>query len=221
MRKYLKRKNKAVAFIAIALMICTLCALPVSAKDVWKKIGTNTEGYYEPLKEDVKYRIVIDYEGCAGTYKSFEILMHTDDDDVRSYSTIHEDKIGADNKLVIEGTKNELVTQIVEKIPNIYNADFLFEYPFKFNAYPTEERFALYEIAESEKSSNLITEMFSSFRAVIVGLTNGIKGMFNNILWIDGTAQSGLSHFAKFGFVMAGLSLALGLGYVIISKIGR
>ena len=33
MRKYLKRKNKAVAFIAIALIVCSLCVLPCSAYD--------------------------------------------------------------------------------------------------------------------------------------------------------------------------------------------
>ena len=74
-------------------------------------------------------------------------------------------------------------------------------------------------IVTPDKPSTLVGEMFKSFGGVIKGLTNGIKGMFNAILWNDGAAASGLSHFAKFGFVMGGLSLALGLGYVIINKI--
>ena len=61
--------------------------------------------------------------------------------------------------------------------------------------------------------------MPTGFGNTIKGITNGIKSMFNNILYVDGTASSGLSAFAKFGFVMSGLTMALGLGYVIINKI--
>lgn len=73
--------------------------------------------------------------------------------------------------------------------------------------------------AVPEGIGSLITDMFSGFGDTIDGLASGIKGMFNNIIWQDGTSDSGLSHFAIFGFVMMGLSLALGLGYVIIRKI--
>ena len=66
----------------------------------------------------------------------------------------------------------------------------------------------------------LITEMFSTFSTPISGLSKGVKDMFVNFLYEDPTAEVlVLSDFAKFGFVMAGLSLALGLGYFIIRKI--
>ena len=66
----------------------------------------------------------------------------------------------------------------------------------------------------------LITEMFSTFSTTISGLAGGVKDMFMNLLYVDPAAETlVLSDFAKFGFVMAGLSLALGLGYFIIRKI--
>ncbi len=78
----------------------------------------------------------------------------------------------------------------------------------------------LYKIIDTPDSiGDLASEMFGSFGNTVGGFTNGIKGMFNSLLWKDGTSDSGLSHFARFGFVMAGLSLALGLGYFIIRKI--
>ena len=72
---------------------------------------------------------------------------------------------------------------------------------------------------ESDEMGSLVGEMFDGMSGTVRGLGNGIKSMFNNILWEDGTAESGLSHFAKFGFILAGLSMACGLGYVIIRKI--
>lgn len=70
-----------------------------------------------------------------------------------------------------------------------------------------------------QESDGLIKTMFSGFGETINGLTNGIKSLFVNILYVDGTSASGLSHFAKFGFLMGGLTMALGLGYVIINKL--
>ena len=66
----------------------------------------------------------------------------------------------------------------------------------------------------------LITTMFSGFTNTITGLSTGVKDMFMNLLYEDPTATTlVLSDFAKFGFVMAGLSMALGLGYFVIRKI--
>ena len=66
----------------------------------------------------------------------------------------------------------------------------------------------------------LITTMFSGFSSVITGLSTGVKDMFMNLLYEDPTATTlVLSDFAKFGFLIAGLSMALGLGYFIIRKI--
>lgn len=66
----------------------------------------------------------------------------------------------------------------------------------------------------------LITTMFSGFGETITGLATGVKDMFMNLIYTDPTAEVlVLSDFAKFGFVLAGLSMALGLGYFIIRKI--
>ena len=66
----------------------------------------------------------------------------------------------------------------------------------------------------------IISTMFSGFSDTISGLATGVKDMFMNFLYVDPTAEVlVLSDFAKFGFVMAGLSMALGLGYFIIRKI--
>ncbi len=66
----------------------------------------------------------------------------------------------------------------------------------------------------------LVTQMFSTFNETITGLAGGVKDMFMNMLYVDPKAEVlVLSDFAKFGFVMAGLSMALGLGYFIIRKI--
>ena len=66
----------------------------------------------------------------------------------------------------------------------------------------------------------LITTMFSGFTTTISGLAGGVKDMFMNLIYEDPAATTlVLSDFAKFGFIMAGLSMALGLGYFIIRKI--
>lgn len=66
----------------------------------------------------------------------------------------------------------------------------------------------------------LITTMFSGVSTTVTGLAMGVKDMFMNLLFVDPLAeQLVLSEFAKFGFLMMGVSLALGLGYVIIRKI--
>ena len=83
--------------------------------------------------------------------------------------------------------------------------------------------FTLYEQVEVRPQSalgGLITTMFSAFSETIGGLTDGVKGMFMAILFEDPTSSVlVLSDFAKFGFLMMGLSIALGLGYFIIRKI--
>lgn len=68
--------------------------------------------------------------------------------------------------------------------------------------------------------TELIQTMFSGFTDTISGLATGVKDMFMNILYVDPSASElVLSDFAKFGFLMAGLSMALGLGYFIIRKV--
>ena len=213
MRKYLKRKNKAVAFIAIALMLCTLCALPISASSdsEWVEMEKDNDGFYPALQSiSGTYRVYFSREEY-GSFATFYILK-ADGNTSTLYAAKSFDCVG----------DNTNMRQLMIEADYEYEFDYLFSCKWK----PKEDAVPYMKLyieapKTSDTPSTLIGEMFTSFRAVIDGLTNGIKGMFNNILWIDGTAQSGLSHFAKFGFVMAGLSLALGLGYVIISKIGR
>lgn len=66
----------------------------------------------------------------------------------------------------------------------------------------------------------LITTMFSGVTDTITGLGTAIKDMFMNLLFVDPSASDlVLSEFAKFSFLLMGVSLALGLGYFIINKI--
>jgi len=68
--------------------------------------------------------------------------------------------------------------------------------------------------------AELITTMFSSVTSTVQGLATGIKTMFMNLIYEDPTASTlVLSDFAKFSFLLMGVSLALGLGYFIIRKI--
>ncbi len=68
----------------------------------------------------------------------------------------------------------------------------------------------------------LIRELFSGFTTTIEGLGNGIKTAFMQLLYADPTAESlVLSDVAKFGFVMIGLSMAVGLVYFLFGLIRR
>lgn len=213
MRKYLKRKNKAVAFIAIALMLCTLCALPISASSdsEWVEMEKDNNGFYPALQSiSGTYRLYFSREDKGG-FATF-CYLKADGSTSTGYAGISFDCVGDNTNM-----RQLMIEADCEAEYNV-----LFSHKWK----PKEDAVAYMKLyIEAPKiadtPSTLVGEMFTSFRTVIDGLTDGIKGMFNNILWVDGTASSGLSHFAKFGFAMAGLSLALGLGYVIISKIGR
>ena len=66
----------------------------------------------------------------------------------------------------------------------------------------------------------LINEIFSGFTNAIQGLASGIKDAFLNIIYVDPSASERvLSDFAKFGFVMIGLTLALSIVFGIVRKI--
>lgn len=68
----------------------------------------------------------------------------------------------------------------------------------------------------------LITEIFTGFSEAIKGIAGGIKDAFMNILYVDPSAEAlVISDFAKFGFVMLGLSLAIGLVYGAVRLIRR
>lgn len=68
----------------------------------------------------------------------------------------------------------------------------------------------------------LIKEIFTGFSEAIKGLASGIKDAFMQILYVDPAAETlVVSEFAKFGFVMLGLSLAIGLVWGAVRLIRR
>ena len=214
MRKYLKRKNKAVAFIAIALIVCGLCVLPCSAYEM-TPVLPDDNGRYAPLSELGENTVVelkIDGLEIYGAPNNENWVAWFDD--YYYFGTI-------------EKLRNEKYYDCAEKHNHVTNGCYEWElFPEEMidgDFYVVGLEYGTFElnIVKGGNQSDLVTDMFSSFCSSVDGLTNGIKNMCNNMLWVDGTSQNGLSHFAKFGFVMAGLSLALGLGYVIISKVGR
>lgn len=70
--------------------------------------------------------------------------------------------------------------------------------------------------------SELITTLFSSFTTAITSLGTGIKDAFMNVLYVDPSAsQPVISELAKFGFLTAGLAMAIGLVYGAVRLIKR
>ena len=69
--------------------------------------------------------------------------------------------------------------------------------------------------------SDLITTLFSSFTDAIKAMGNGIKEAFLNILYVNPTAETLVSDFAKFMFLTAGLGLAIGLIFGAVRLIRR
>ena len=68
--------------------------------------------------------------------------------------------------------------------------------------------------------TDLITEIFSSFTAVITGLADGIKEAFSHILYVDPSAsQLVFSPMVLFLLVFGGLALAMGIFWKIFGVI--
>lgn len=212
MKKSFKKMKRATAFFVVALSVLMTFALAIPCYAATEEIKPDSNGVYPALNTYPE-----------GTVFKIEGYNY-------SLMTVPEDSWITDNFVegaVFVGTADEIRVMCPIDCQNVgTNCDHTDESlmpsfegmvssSFKNNS--TGE-FKI-SIVTPDKPSTLVGEMFKSFGGVVEGVTNGIKGMFNAILWNDGTATSGLSHFAKFGFVMAGLSLALGLGYVIINKI--
>lgn len=69
---------------------------------------------------------------------------------------------------------------------------------------------------------DIVTKIFSSFTDTISNLAQGIKSAFENILYVDPLAETKvLSSVAEFGFVMLGISMAIGLVYTAVRLIKR
>lgn len=70
--------------------------------------------------------------------------------------------------------------------------------------------------------SELITTLFSSFTTAITNMGTAIKDAFLNILYVDPSAsQPVVSELAKFGFLTAGVAMAIGLVYGAVRLIRR
>ena len=70
--------------------------------------------------------------------------------------------------------------------------------------------------------SELITTMFQGFTEIIPAIMGALKDGFQEIIYVDPSASTKVvSDFAKFGFLIAGLGLGLGLTYFTVNLIRR
>ncbi len=228
MKKSFKKVNGAISLVVIALVLFTtiLCVVPCSASenDEYTLIKIeHVNGVYPALKNYI-------YEYGFDNVKDFKFVF-LDPEYYPEYGNEFFESQGMIDVAVFEGGGFDLKTVLLDRF-YYTELDYMINNPFTFTDYlgaNMSDKVDVYLVikgisssspeSSSENSSSLIAEMFQSFRGATNGIIDGVKGMFNNIIWIDGTSESGLSGFAKFGFLIGGLSLALGLGYFIIRKI--
>lgn len=68
--------------------------------------------------------------------------------------------------------------------------------------------------------AGLINQIFTGFTDAIKGIAGGLKNAFEQIIYVDPLAtEKVLSDFAKFAFIMMGLSLAFSIVFLIVRKI--
>ena len=68
--------------------------------------------------------------------------------------------------------------------------------------------------------AELINQIFTGFTDAIHGIASGLKNAFEQIIYVDPLAtEKVLSDFAKYSFVMMGLSLAFSIVFLIVRKI--
>ena len=68
--------------------------------------------------------------------------------------------------------------------------------------------------------AELINQIFTGFTDAIKGIAGGLKNAFEQIIYVDPLAtEKVLSDFAKFTFIMMGLSLAFSIVFLIVRKI--
>lgn len=68
--------------------------------------------------------------------------------------------------------------------------------------------------------AELINQIFTGFTDAIKGIASGLKNAFEQIIYVDPlAAEKVLSDFAKFAFIMMGLSLAFSIVFLIVRKI--
>lgn len=68
--------------------------------------------------------------------------------------------------------------------------------------------------------AELINQIFTGFTDAIKGIAGGLKNAFEEIIYVDPSAtEKVLSDFAKYAFIMMGLSLAFSIVFLIVRKI--
>lgn len=68
--------------------------------------------------------------------------------------------------------------------------------------------------------SELITLLFESFTTVVTGLAGGIKDAAANLIYVDPNAETKvLSDVVQFIFIIAGLSIAMTVFYMVFRLI--
>lgn len=69
---------------------------------------------------------------------------------------------------------------------------------------------------------DIVSKIFTGFAETISNFAGGIKDAFLQIIYTDPAAETKtLSALAEFGFVMLGISLALGLVHMAVRLIRR
>lgn len=242
MKKFKNIRKVGALALTFAILMTLFCVVPISAKresvELPKAPYLDGEHYYwiswyfdnGYLTENDIVRVYTtednyDSSGYGGVWINFDEYakdIQTEEDENGNYNDVEVEYwngMGGAYLIPCDFTvkASELSTALSNQI-NYNEADtcdfFDFEGCYSIGAYK------MVVIRDTPDSiGSLVGEMFGGFGDTVNGLANGIKGMFSSLLWQDGTSDSGLSHFAIFGFVIGGLSLALGLGYVIIRKI--
>ena len=68
--------------------------------------------------------------------------------------------------------------------------------------------------------AGLVNQIFQSFNVVITGLASGLKGAFENLIYVDPSATNPtMSPLVMFIFTMLGLGLATGVLWKIFSLV--
>ena len=218
------RTTAATRVLALVAVVVALLCFSITANACnfeWNTIqtGQSVNGEYTPfvalgeLNQNAIYKLELIPTGG-------EIIVDVDTAvDYGSIWAMSDDGVNYE-PFIFEGVPSQIYDSISDACEPVIST------PYSINSANLRFMYAdftLYEQVEVRQQSvlgGLITTMFSAFSETIGGLADGVKDMFMNLLYEDPTASVlVLSDFAKFGFLMMGLSMALGLGYFIIRKI--
>lgn len=205
-----KKLSRAVAVVVTALvLITTVFAIGVSAKDT-----PTISGVWTWNNDYAMNNAFFRYDTGEGDIPMFYQSINFTSNN-KSYTAIRWEgsAIGYDNDFVWSGdwlSDSAYATVDFGTEPQEVSEEF----------YTLFTKNAKKISPDSKGMGDLISAMFSGFGDTISGLADGVKDTFINIIYVDSTAENPVvSDFAIFGFMMAGLAMACGLGYFIIRKI--